>query len=360
MGTKRQKLLYLEILRIIAIFFVIFNHTNVNGSLAYTLMPTGSLRWFIYIGFSILCKFAVPLFFMISGALLLNKEETLGAVFKKRVLRVITLIFVAYGFYFVLDLLNGYSLNIVEFLESIYRGSGMEHLWFLYAYLGFIISLPFLRSIARDLDWEKFLIIFVGVALLQFVLPILDFLIFRQTGALSGYLNNLWLFSQIVAFPLIGYYLEHHLTNKNKTRQKDIIILAFLAVSSLIISVLMTRYALFFTDYTELFFNAPAIFISTFLYVAIKRLFAGRYLPKWLNSSLLSMGSSVLGIYIIHPLIQVKTGSIAIFFINSRLGLLVSGLLWTLAVFLISYLIILMPKKIVLIGRLFKLRHGKI
>ena len=76
---KNNKILYLEIMRIIAIFFVIFNHTNKMGYLAFMNYSYSDLRYWLYMFVSIFCKFSVPLFFMISGALYLEKEHSFNS-----------------------------------------------------------------------------------------------------------------------------------------------------------------------------------------------------------------------------------------------------------------------------------------
>lgn len=76
-NNNRTKKIYLEILRILAILFVIFNHTGVNGFLIFQKYSytTGQFWLYLYISTFVTC--AVPVFFMISGALLLSKDEDL-------------------------------------------------------------------------------------------------------------------------------------------------------------------------------------------------------------------------------------------------------------------------------------------
>lgn len=63
---------YLDFLRILACFLVIVNHTNsdifLNSSIGIT--------WFVSITYFFICKIAVPLFVMISGAVLLGKKDS--------------------------------------------------------------------------------------------------------------------------------------------------------------------------------------------------------------------------------------------------------------------------------------------
>ena len=77
------KRLYLEIMRIIATFFVIFNHTENKGYFLFASYDPQSVRFWLYMFLSIFCKYSVFLFFMISGCLLLNKDESIRYLWKK-------------------------------------------------------------------------------------------------------------------------------------------------------------------------------------------------------------------------------------------------------------------------------------
>ena len=80
-----KKRISLEIIRIIAICMVIFNHTGENG---FEMFRTayGTPLWYLVILLDIVSKAGVPLFFMISGVLLLDKEETIKrAIYKKNI-----------------------------------------------------------------------------------------------------------------------------------------------------------------------------------------------------------------------------------------------------------------------------------
>lgn len=60
------------VLRILACFLVIVNHT-IEGLFKYFPSTTGGLSFTVFY----FCKIAVPIFLMISGALLIPKEESL-------------------------------------------------------------------------------------------------------------------------------------------------------------------------------------------------------------------------------------------------------------------------------------------
>ena len=81
MQQTNDKKIYFELMRVIAVGLVIFNHID-----GYTLyqVSSGSAQWF-YMFLTMITRINVPLFFMISGALLLRKQEEFPLVLKKRV-----------------------------------------------------------------------------------------------------------------------------------------------------------------------------------------------------------------------------------------------------------------------------------
>ena len=112
------RLVHPDILRILAIYLVAFNHTGDRGYMLFA-DSAGSALYFPYMAFSVLCKIAVPIFFMISGALLLPKEESFKQLFQKRVLRMaVVLILVSIPYYYIFLRDNG--IGISSFFTYIY------------------------------------------------------------------------------------------------------------------------------------------------------------------------------------------------------------------------------------------------
>ena len=80
----KERKYYLELLRVIAILLVMYNHSPAFMS----FQNQSGVEYGISVFLSMLCKAAAPVFFMISGALLLGKDESIGTVFRKRVLKI--------------------------------------------------------------------------------------------------------------------------------------------------------------------------------------------------------------------------------------------------------------------------------
>ena len=75
MSRTSPRKLHIEALRIVAALFVLFNHTGEEGFFLFAAWPATSPLCWAYLSLSILCKAAVPLFFMASGALLLTDKR---------------------------------------------------------------------------------------------------------------------------------------------------------------------------------------------------------------------------------------------------------------------------------------------
>lgn len=73
-NSKAKRKIYIDFIRIIAIYMVLFHHTDTNGYLLYTVSRESIWYW-AYLFNAVFINIAVPLFLMSTGALLINKEE---------------------------------------------------------------------------------------------------------------------------------------------------------------------------------------------------------------------------------------------------------------------------------------------
>lgn len=139
--NSNQRIVYLDLLRILATFAVIFLHVCRSEMLALSL----SRNWYIEIIGNSLVRWCVPVFVMISGALFLvpSKEVTYHEILAIRLPRLL----IAYMFwtvvYYFVFWYNG-EFSIRGLLLSHF------HLWFLPMLMGVYLLVPILRNIARD------------------------------------------------------------------------------------------------------------------------------------------------------------------------------------------------------------------
>ena len=128
MEEKRRY--HIDILRLLACFAVIINHFD-PGFLAFNTQPEGSLSYWCLLFLSVFCKFAVPLFFMISGALLLRKTESINQIITKRTSKVLLSLITTSVFYYFFE---KYVIARDDYAVSmVYTNEAEYHLWYLYA-----------------------------------------------------------------------------------------------------------------------------------------------------------------------------------------------------------------------------------
>ena len=218
---KKRNKVYIDLLRIIAIFLVVVNHTD-----SYCFPDCRGwfdLPYWAQVLWNEVVKMAVPLFFMVSGALLLPREETLSALFRKRVLRfacVYALIVLVQYIYFCIE--NGYDLSVNVYISFLYDGVGLNSffaIWFLCAYIGILVMLPILRIMARGMNFVHYVYLIVIQVLCCALVPGL----LLATGRYNGYsfVNN-WLpfqsasatlpfsYGYCVFYMLLGYFAEQY------------------------------------------------------------------------------------------------------------------------------------------------------
>lgn len=161
---------YIYVLKIIACFLVIVNHTN--SDIFLSISP--SLTWFMSVTYFFVSKIAVPLFLMCSGVTLLEKTDSLQKYFL-RISRIILVIIMFSSIYYIksVGLLN---FSLIGFINSIYSKNITGAFWYLYLYLGILIALPFLQKLCKVMSKTDFLhyifisIIFLGTILYSLII----------------------------------------------------------------------------------------------------------------------------------------------------------------------------------------------
>lgn len=238
-----NKKVYYDALRVFSIFFVIFNHTD--GFHYYLKAKETGMAEFFYVSLSSFTKFAVPMFFMLSGALLLGKIEPLKTIFLKRISRFTCIIIFFTLFTVYIYYLNGNSITF----DEIWRGVLNKNLpwttpyWFLYAYLGLLIFLPFIRKIAVNMTKSEFILLFCVNTFFTGMLPLINLILtyFKiENIEISGYLKSVlqFAFTSAIFYPLIGYWIDNHV-DVNKFKRRHVLML----FGSIILAITITAIA---------------------------------------------------------------------------------------------------------------------
>jgi len=325
-NVKSTREHWVDFLRVTATFLVVLAHIGVWGG------GPGWAEAFFYT----LSRIGVPLFFMLSGYLLLPKEEDTWMFLKKRAWKILIPFFfwsIVYDVYTNQSLASsGLTLEaLFRLFVRILRGPRAPHLWYLYALIGLYLFTPILRlfiSKARKSDLWYYIILWL--------LAVPVFLIVQGfTPIRSGF--ELYYFSGYVGYFLLGLALGQMEINPKALRWVVTLFIMGFAVTFIVVSfnlfpeldesVLRTYFSL----------NVVAMSASAFLFL---KQFGGR-VPPSTEGALLTLSRSSFGIYLIHMLVLgwvLQAG--ALIGIGQSSGpSLVAMPLAALIVFVISFLI---------------------
>ena len=148
----RRHIDYFDFLRVIAVFAVIVIHITSIGIYYYDIE---SSVWKASTLVNCISHWAVPIFFMISGALFLSpqRELSLKKLYSKNIKRIVICIVVWGFFYSLLDQYIYASLSLKSVLIAVYgifTDNTGYHLWFLYTLVMLYIAVPLFRIITGN------------------------------------------------------------------------------------------------------------------------------------------------------------------------------------------------------------------
>lgn len=172
-SNKRTYLFSIDALRVIAILAVILIHVTTK-TLATLHLDITLAPFSLFINQS--ARFAVPLFFLISGFVLeLNNKDGLSYMifFKKRASRIIIPYLFWTCLYFIVN--SGFALQSLltpKFFLSIILGNASYHLYFIPTLILFYLAFPFLHFAIKIL---KNPIVFSLIWVLEFALLFQDY-----------------------------------------------------------------------------------------------------------------------------------------------------------------------------------------
>lgn len=168
---KNKRLYWIDILKILACFFVIVNHTGYYylWSKGQNLGTIGAL--FYTTGFAI-CKIAVPLFIMVTGCLLLNNKDDCKSIIKKIIRIVVPLIVLSLYAYF-----KEHSINLTElinFTKDFCKLPILYSYWYLYMLIGLYLVTPILQKLISVCNLKDYRYIIIICLIIPSIFPIIS------------------------------------------------------------------------------------------------------------------------------------------------------------------------------------------
>lgn len=296
---EQQRLLYLDLLRVISIFAVIVLHISAPVASAFQKIPPD--HWMVANIIDSITRFCVPVFFMISGALLLgdNRNYQFSYLFRKRILRIL-IPFIIWSLFYLYYTQPHFSF--LNGLSSIATKPAMYHLWFVYPLLGLYLLIPILGIFvthAKDSIIHYFLILWFAVAILN---PLLNTLIGYQPPifSLPKNLEEVWLYT---GYFVLGFYLSRKSFDFNK------LLPILLIISGIIITILATDYFSYkhgrFYEFFYRYTTPNVLMVSVGVFWIIQMLSSKLETLKPMGRSLLiKLSEASFGIYLMHLIIH--------------------------------------------------------
>ncbi|REB08738.1 hypothetical protein DVB69_06325 [Sporosarcina sp. BI001-red] len=291
-----KRLVYLDWLRILAALAVVTIH--VSAGVVTDDAQDYKSPWMSGNFYESISRWAVPMFVMISGALMLSSTRNISipAFLKKKLGKVFIPLFAWSSIYYANEVRKGeITFSIHDFIKRISTDDIMYHLWFLYMIAGLYIITPLLKILiqhAKRTDIEYFLILWLFASVFS---NWLEYFI--------GYSFKIELFfvTHYIGYYVLGYYLftfEFH--------AKWRIVMYIGGIAGFITTFFMTYHeSLKIDEPLEQFWydeHSPNVMlIAVALFMLFKSTKIGTLKLPWIGSVI---SHTSFGIYLIHVLVM--------------------------------------------------------
>lgn len=332
--NNEDRKIYIDYLRAAATVAVIFIHST-SGWYG-RINEIDSLSWWMANILNTGSRFAVPVFVMISGAVLLGKPMTVKEFYYKRAARLIPPIIFWSIVYLAFRMYKGMGQkDLIHFLTIGFwsEGSAYVHLWYLSMFACLMLFVPFINNfLLGQKPSRSDIAIFIAIASLFFFLNTVSD-IARETSNIFMYWHLL--FQWYIIYFIAGYYFDR---NNSSLFVKNIFFIFFIIALGSFANFFAIEKFNIVKDY--LVMNDKGI-LSFIFAIAIFLFFKKNFSAK--ESKLVSSISLYsFGIYLIHPMILDVLSSV---FYRFNLPGYIHIPSISFATFVISYTVIFVIRK---------------
>ena len=217
METQKERIYFLDYLRVIACFLVLVVHSS-ETFYGYSGVPVASQTDRLWIGiWDGIARVSVPLFMICSAYLLapMRENQPWGEFFKRRAKRILPPMFIFFALYAVLPVIWGASTWAEAWKALAYIPLNFPdnagHLWFLYPLIGLYLFIPFFSPWLRNATAGQerlFLILWA----LSTCIPYLN----RWVGNIFGQCwwnsyDMLYNFAGYPGYLVLAHYIKNHI-----------------------------------------------------------------------------------------------------------------------------------------------------
>ena len=245
---------------------------------------------FLKIAYS-LTLWAVPVFFMVTGALLLDNDKIISVrdcimKYTRRIFLALFIFGIPYAALIILFDTNELSLAMIpKSIVRVINGESFGHLWYLYVLIGIYLFLPFVKLFVNYASKQIFCYVMILMFIFNFCFPMVN--------ALTGL--NIAFKLPVTTYPLFYLMLGHYIFNEKPTwaEKKWPAITGVLISATIIIVVGISRGPL----ESVMTYSSPVAVLFT---MSIFMLFIR--ITKPCTERLWKVDRLCFGVYLIHPL----------------------------------------------------------
>ncbi len=211
----RNRIAYLDVLRVMATFAVVFLHVVCKDY----FLSDKSYDWYVAVVGDSLVRWSVPMFVMISGALFLNpnKHVTIKGLLKKNVFRLLIAYLFWYAAYIVINTIYACISKGVFSLGAV-SWSPQYHLWFLPMLIGVYLLVPILRKIAIECTLLRYALILWSCYIT------ISFLLIKEIPQITD------LFKMNIIWGYCGYFLLGFFLSNIQLKKRTQVLLYILGI----------------------------------------------------------------------------------------------------------------------------------
>jgi surface polysaccharide O-acyltransferase-like enzyme len=329
----KKNYFWIDLLKAIAAFAVIILHVTV--SLLYDFGDKE--HWQAANFYNSLVRFSVPVFVMISGVLLLNKNEELTTFLRKRFSRLL-FPFIFWSVIYLLLKIN-YDLPLKEIISYSIKvlKSGTEfHLWYIYMLIGLYLFIPILskwtvNATKKEMIYFLSIWFFIIIVSLPFFNKFYTRIDFRYFSGYIGYL-------------VLGTFLHRFLDKKPRWIG---FLLFFVSVGfTILITYYLTAKTNTFNGRFYDFLGLNVVFASIGMFLILKDINTENQKFKKLIENISKYS---YGIYLSHIFVLMAISKIGVSYLLFNPWLSIPFV--ALCVFSLSWLLTFLLSKIPLVGK---------
>lgn len=244
------------------------------------------------------------------------------------------------------------EMSLLSFVKILYTSQHNTALWYLYMYLAYLLMLPFLRKMAQHMTNTEYVWMFCMFGVI-YLLRIIDFMIWKGEATYNGQFT-FFITIAYVFYPLMGYFIEYRLEEKDFSRRNLIIllILSFMAVSICTFASHYRSTLLDAWDRSNCEYFLPTLsFVPTIMvFYASKMFFMYHTISDRTKTFIATCGGTTFGVYLIENICRIETYSVFVF-LKPIIHTLPACWLWIATACVLGMLITYLFKKIPIISK---------